>query len=290
MANEHTTLSSLFTAIANAIRSKTGSSASIVADKFPDAISAIATGSGGIDTSGATATAEDIAEGKTAYVSTGMVTGNVLTTSQGGFFTSSSDVSASSSILTFKCTLNSNRLFRSGSSIRLSTDLVNLGDATAADVAAGKTFTSAAGLKVTGTHEGNVEACGQYIWEKSKPTEWGVTSTDLGTTKPSDCGTTRYGTATITDDGHYTLSGTVNIGGYYYIKGTETNPKSVYCSTWHYVHNGDSYYTYEKLTISDAPVSEGRMIGYVVSDDEAAYPDGGTQDGYWYVRVTVQEV
>lgn len=43
MANTHSTLASLFTDIAKAIRSKTGSSASIVADQFPDAIAAIDT-------------------------------------------------------------------------------------------------------------------------------------------------------------------------------------------------------------------------------------------------------
>lgn len=43
MANNHTTLTALFTAIANAIRSKTGKSAEIVADNFPSAISGIVT-------------------------------------------------------------------------------------------------------------------------------------------------------------------------------------------------------------------------------------------------------
>ena len=42
----HTSLASLFTDIANAIRSKTGSSATIVADNFPTAISNIPTGTG----------------------------------------------------------------------------------------------------------------------------------------------------------------------------------------------------------------------------------------------------
>lgn len=41
MANTHSTLSSLFTAIANAIRSKTGGTGAIVADQFPSAISGI---------------------------------------------------------------------------------------------------------------------------------------------------------------------------------------------------------------------------------------------------------
>ena len=40
----HTTLTSLFSDIADAIRAKTGSSAAIVADNFPSAIAAISTG------------------------------------------------------------------------------------------------------------------------------------------------------------------------------------------------------------------------------------------------------
>lgn len=44
MANLHTTLSELFTDIANAIRNKMGGSSPIVADDFPDAISLIQTG------------------------------------------------------------------------------------------------------------------------------------------------------------------------------------------------------------------------------------------------------
>ena len=43
MANSHETLTGLFTDIADAIRSKSGSSESIVADNFPGAISAIST-------------------------------------------------------------------------------------------------------------------------------------------------------------------------------------------------------------------------------------------------------
>lgn len=43
MAN-HTSLASLFTDIANAIRAKLGSNASIVADNFPAAIQSIPTG------------------------------------------------------------------------------------------------------------------------------------------------------------------------------------------------------------------------------------------------------
>ena len=48
MANTHATLSSLFSAIANAIRSKTGSTAKIIADDFPDAIAGISASGDGI--------------------------------------------------------------------------------------------------------------------------------------------------------------------------------------------------------------------------------------------------
>ena len=48
MANKHETLSSLFVDIADAIRDKTGSTDQIIADNFPDAISCIEVGSGGV--------------------------------------------------------------------------------------------------------------------------------------------------------------------------------------------------------------------------------------------------
>lgn len=44
MPNEHTSLTALFTDIADAIRAKTGGTADIRADAFPDAIAAITGG------------------------------------------------------------------------------------------------------------------------------------------------------------------------------------------------------------------------------------------------------
>lgn len=71
MPNTYQTLGALFTAIANAIRGKTGGSASIKADDFPSAIGAIPTG---VDPSGATALAGDILYPKKAVLADGQLT------------------------------------------------------------------------------------------------------------------------------------------------------------------------------------------------------------------------
>ena len=73
----HTSLGSLFSDIADAIRSKTGSSATIKADDFPEAISNIHAGSG-TDTSDATLeTSRQLLSGITAYSKGSKYTGSM---------------------------------------------------------------------------------------------------------------------------------------------------------------------------------------------------------------------
>lgn len=128
--------------------------------------------SGGTDTSDAAATTKDIARGKTAYVQGKKITGDLYETAKGKtktYYTWGSEYVTlkrddKRDLINIKMPwIGNDEIMRIDSCIELGADVTLFGDAAAADVAKGKTFTSTAGLKVTGTAEpaesnNNVEA------------------------------------------------------------------------------------------------------------------------------------
>ena len=122
------------------------------------------------------ATASDVVSGKTFTSSAGLkMTGNVPVTTSGVQYLASG-IEKNSGYLHVKYTIGADRLFRNGSNVSLITPISNFGDATAADVASGKTFTSSAGLKVTGTASKGWE---KVFFKRTRTQNIGGFSTDI---------------------------------------------------------------------------------------------------------------
>lgn len=112
----------------------------------------------GYDTSDATVTAGDMAYGVVAYGASGKVTGSLVRSNNPSNDNSlgGTSISFSDGTIWFGGYFDEGTVIASKS--KIGAPLEFLGDATAADVAKGKTFTSAAGMKVTGTAAGSSAA------------------------------------------------------------------------------------------------------------------------------------
>ena len=161
----------------------------------------------GTFTNDGTARPSDMAEGVTAYVNGEKVTGTLPeNTGSKSFFNSTPSFSQTTGMFNLTNEITSDQILRTGAKLYFAMNTQEFGDATAADVASGKTFTSSAGLKVTGTRAIETGPTIARATSTSIPNAYSITGTfdnSLSISSKNDIFGINIWTNDIVNDGYY---------------------------------------------------------------------------------------
>lgn len=243
---------------------------------------------GGVDTSDANATNQNIELNKTAYVNGVKITGQIpaYDTTSMTFDNATSDGSG----IVVNGSRDSKFIMNAGGTASIRVPGSEFGNAEARDVLFGKTFTSADGLLL----QGAASSGRTYVWSKHDvigKEEYVLTLQTYYDTKPSDAGDTFFsGVMVSKTTGVISFTGALpsgpSIGNY--CKSISDN-KSAYKYEYRMVgYPPSSINTYGLYTARLKTVNyQGDVdYGYVESTDKSTYPSNGELDGFWYKLVS----